>query len=97
MFRHGLSHVTVTASCAVSLPFLDVQAAGSARETALEPGEGPWPAAAGFPGPPQCRPISTITQLLTWQPPTAGVQHVSVLPLLSCFLVSVLLPKQQVI
>jgi hypothetical protein len=62
--------------CFSSFPFLDVQAAGSAGETALEPGEGPWPA-AGFPGPPQCRPISTITQLLTWQPPqptTAGVQ-----------------------
>ena len=45
-------------------------AAGSSAEQqpVLEPGEGPWPA-AGFPGPPRCRPISTVTELLTWQPP----------------------------
>lgn len=33
-----------------------------------EPDGEPWPA-AGFPGPPKSRPLSTIAELLTWRPP----------------------------
>eukprot|EP00879_Flechtneria_rotunda_P009445 GHRR01009887.1.p1 GENE.GHRR01009887.1~~GHRR01009887.1.p1 ORF type:complete len:846 (+),score=292.20 GHRR01009887.1:222-2759(+) len=41
--------------------------------SSLQAVEQPWPRAS-FAGPPECRPISTVTQLLTWQPPQHTAQ-----------------------
>jgi hypothetical protein len=51
------------------------QATGT--QDVLEPGEQPWPA-EGFPGPPRCRPISTVAELLTWTPPAPAAAAESV-------------------
>lgn len=46
---------------------VQIATAGSAAAAQLEPGETAWPA-QGFAGPARCRPLSTVTELLTWMP-----------------------------